>query len=297
MSKYQDYIPQSLPVYRGLPSYSGGASADTHYQNYKQWQSKDDLATFQYTLPHDGTNYVIPPMMVKRAAGGAAIAAFGLYNLDGSGAQLYISMPTTDITNLDDSPVYEAVYFPGERHAVGSTTTGTPYYFAFNDGTNYWYTEVFYFSHSGTIPGTGAYLTLPNPCGGLEWIQLVWSNPNCILSETFPADAVFVLNLQAVISRPQYNYIADTEDDGQGGNSVNFQRLEKRWEFFIVGPEYLADALVAVQMFSNVGIVFQYADTVNCNDIEVETEPIENGLMRITFRFWTTFLSKTSCCG
>lgn len=297
MSKFQNYVPQSLPVYKGLPGYSAGASSDTHYQNYKQWQAKDDLDTFRYTLPHDGTNYVIPPMLVKRPAGGDPITAFGLYNLDGSAAQLFISMPTTSVSDLDDTPTFEALVIEGQRRAVGGTSVGTPYYFAFNDGTNYWYTEVFYFATSGTIPSSGAHLTLPNECAGVEWIQLIWGNSGCILSETYPDSLSFVLNLQAVVSRPTYKYILDSEDDYEGGEITLFQRMEKRWEFFIVGPEYLADCLTSIQMFSEVGIVFQYGDTVSCDDVKVEAEPQERGLHRITFTFTTSFLSKTACCG
>ena len=118
MSKFQDYIPQSLPVYRGLSSHPDGASGDTHYQNYQLLQTAGDLTTFKYALPHDGTNYVIPPMMVKRATGGAAISSFGLYDLSGASVQLFIGMPTTVITDVDETPVYEAVLFDGQPGQV-----------------------------------------------------------------------------------------------------------------------------------------------------------------------------------
>lgn len=294
-----DYIPQALPVYRGLPSYPGGASADTHYQNYKQSQCDGDLTTFWYGLPHDGTNYVIPPMFVKRVAGGAALAAFGLYNIDGSSEQIFLPLgfPATTVTDLDDTPNFEALIIDGERHSATGVETGKPYYFAFNDGTTYWYTEVFHFFDSETIPSSGAALTMPNACGGVEWIQLVWSNPNCVISETIPNTVGQILNLQAVLGRPQYQYNSKSEDDGQGGATTLFQRMDKRWEFFIVGPEYLADALASIQMFSDVDIVFQYGDTVSCSDIEVEAEWISACFARITFRFTATFLAKTACCG
>lgn len=297
MSKFQDYIPQALPVYRGLPNYPGGASQDTHYQNYQLSQVAGDLTTFKYALPNDGTNYVIPPMLVKRAAGGAAISSFGLYNLDGSAAQIFLTIPTNSAISLDSGPVYEAVLFDGQRVSASGTSAGQQYYFKFSDGTNYWYTEVFEFFTSGTIPASGAHFTLPNKCGDAEWIQLIWSNPDCILSETYPVEATFVLNLQAVVSRPQYKYTTKPEDDGRGGNIDLFKRLDKRWEFFILGPEYLADALVSILMFSELGIVFQYGDTVECTDVEVETEAQPGGLIRTTFRFSTTFLISTGCCG
>lgn len=296
MSKFQDYIPQALPVYRGLPSYPGGASGDAHYHNYLQPQAGGDYTTFKYALPHDGTNYLIPQMLVKRAAGGAAIAAFALYKIDGTAAQLYLSIPTNTISNLDDTPVYEAVLFDHQRHSATGTSIGTPYYFVFNDGANHWYSEVFEFFHSDTISGVAPQLTLPAKCSDVEWIQLLWSNPGCVLSETYPAAAALVLNLQATLGRPSYKYSPETEDDGQGGLITTFQRMDKRWEFFVVGPEYLADTITSIQMFSEVGIVFQYGDTVECSDVEVETEWITNGFCKITFRFTSTFLKRTACC-
>lgn len=297
MSKFQDYIPQALPVYRGLPSYPGGANGDFHYHNYLQPQAGGDLGSFKYALPSDGTNYLIPQMMIKRAAGGSAISSFALRRLDGSSAQIFLVMPTNSVIDLDDAPVYEAVLFDHQRHSATGTSLGTPYYFTFSDGTTYWYSEVFEFFHSDTIPGTAPQLTLPVKCSDVEWMQLVWSNPGCVLSETFPASVGFVLNLQATPGRPSYKYSPETEDDGQGGVITTFQRMYKRWEFFVVGPEYLADALTSTQMFSEVGINFQYGDTVECSDVEVETEWITNGLCKITFRFTSTFLKRTACCG
>lgn len=297
MSKFQDYIPQAMPIYRGLANYPGGASSDVHYQNYQLFQTGGDLATFKYALPTDGTNFLIPPMFVKRAAAGPALASFGVYKLDGSAAIIFLSMPTTTTVNLDATPVYEALVISGQRRPVSGLSVGVPYYFKFSDGILNWYSEVFELFTSGTIPLSGPEFTMPNVCNdGAEWIQLQYSNP-CVISETIPNDITFVLNLQATVSRPQYKYVRDAEDDGQGGTVTTFQRLDKQWEFFIVGPEYLSDALVAVQMFTNIGIVFQYGDTVECSDVEVETEPQNNGVIKTTFRFTSTFLSKTACCG
>ncbi|MCB0541898.1 MAG: hypothetical protein KDC70_00185 [Saprospiraceae bacterium] len=308
MSKFQDYIPQSMPVYRGLPNYTGGASADVHYQNHRLWQSQDQGSdVFRYTLPHDGTYYTIPTMFVKRVAGGDPLDSFGLYSLDGTLAQVFNTLPSSNSYDLDDTPNYEALLIPAQRYTIvydtdnpGTGTNvqkGVPYYFKFSDGTTNWYSEVFYLTASGTISAILP-MVMPTKCDGApEWIQLVWTNDGCVISETFPTEATFALNLQAVLSRPTYRLVDEAEDDGEGGEVKLFQRLEKRWEFFIVGPEYLADMLAATQVFSDVGINFQYDDTITCSDIEVETEPLENGLHRITYRFSTTFLTKTGCCG
>ncbi len=288
MSKFQDYVPQALGVYKEL------FNGDRHYQNYNLEHCKGDKTTFVNALANDATHIVVPVFVIKRPAGGPSIGALTIRRISTGSTSFFLS-PAHTIVNLDDTPDWEAIVFTGEKRAFVPVADEF-YEFSVTDGTNTWYTEIFRFVPCTTINAAFPPATLPNPCGGVEWLQLVWSNPDCNISETIPAEAGFNLNLQVSMAQPKYDYKPDLEDDGEGGKTTTFQRLDKRFEFFILAPEYIADALASVQMFRYAGIVFQYGDTINCNDVEVEVDWETPCFAKITFRFTSDFLVKTACC-
>lgn len=293
MSKFQDYLPQPFPVYRMLATHPD-YPVELHYQNHRLNQCNGDLTTFRIVLPYDGTKIAFPSFVVRRPAGGASITTWNLGKVGGSISPTISGISST-IEALDTDGTWEAVIFPSQSFTRAVNTTDA-YYIRFTDGVNSWYSEVFYFVDSPTISAVLPYSTMPNPCLNEEYIQLVWSNPGCVISEQFPMGAAFMLNLPANLASPTYNYKKETEEDGQGGQGTTFQRITKRWTFFVLAPEFIADALTAMQMFSDVGINFQYGDTLVCEDIEVNVDPQTACLSNVKVSFSSTFLAKTACC-
>lgn len=288
MSKFQYYVPQPLGVYKEL------FSGDRHYQNYQLEHCKGDMTTFIFSLPADGTDVVIPTMVMKRPSGGGAAGTLFLRKVSGGSPVLFTS-PAHSIVALDDTSTWEALVFTGEKRAYVPDYNET-YYFTVGSGSDQWYTDTFRFVPSDTINAIFPPATLPSPCGNADWLQISWSNPNCVISATIPNTVTFSLNLQASMAQPQYEYKPEQEEDGEGGQVTTFQRLDKRWELFVLAPEYIADALTSVQMFSNVSIVFQYGDTLECRDVEVDVDWETPCFAKITFRFTADFLVKTACC-
>jgi len=296
MSKYNDYIPQALPVYREL--YAG----DRSNQNYNLCQCNSDLTTWQLPLLTNSfrSELKVPPFHIKRDHRVGNITAITLKSTDGTVSHSLTGWSNT-LNDLDspvtkDAVVFFAHTFTGIQDGLtdaGLLVADKYFYLLITDGTDTWYTEVFV----AVLPDADN-TDYPADCDdGCGYVRLVWSNSGCIISETIHSNSpAFQLFLPVNIAQPKYRYSADTEDDGEGGAVKTFQRLEKRWEFFVRGPEYLADCLASTQMFSSVSVQFPNDDFISCQDIEVEVDWETPCFARITYRFTGEFLVKTACC-
>lgn len=296
MSKYNDYIPQALPVYREL------FEGDRSNQNYNLCQCNGDLATWQLPLLTNSflSELKVPPFHIKRDHRVGDITAITLKSTDGTVSHSLTGWSNT-LNDLNDPVTKDAVVFFAHTYTdiqdaftdAGLLEPGKFFYLLITDGTDTWYTEIFV-----AVQPDADNTDYPADCGdSCGYVNLLWSNPGCTISETIHSNSpAFSLFLPVNIAQPKYNYKPDTEDDGEGGIVKTFQRLEKRWEFFVRGPEYLADCISAIQMFSNVSLNFPNGDFVSCKDIEVEVEWDTPCFATITFRFTGEFLAKTACC-
>lgn len=286
MSKYQNYVPQPLAFYKEF------LEDDRRYQNYKQAQCAGDLSTWTLVIVADMADPVIqvPAFQIKTDYDPVSVSSFRLRSVDGT-----VNIPLDDSGFTIESlgtDLY-CILFDGTSDITLAIDTIEPkqYYFTVADVGNTYYSEVFEFQQQSTEN-----TRFPQTCGGVDWMKLRWSNPGCIISETIFNAGTFHLFIAGGLGQPDYVYKPETEDDGQGGKINVFQRLDKKWEFFIVAPEYVADALTAVQMFSDVQIAFVGDDFLQCRDIEVSTDWQTSCLVKITFRFSADFLAKTACC-
>ncbi len=296
MSKYNDYIPQALPVYREL------SEGDRSNQNYNLCQCNGDLATWQLPLLTNSflSELKVPPFHIKRDHRVGDITAITLKSTDGTVSHALTGWSNT-LNDLNDPVTKDAVVFFAHTYTdiqdaftdAGLLEPGKFFYLLITDGTDTWYTEIFV-----AVQPDADNTDYPADCGdSCGYVNLLWSNPGCTISETIHSNSpAFSIFLPVNIAQPKYNYKPDTEDDGEGGVVKTFQRLEKRWEFFVRGPEYLADCISAIQMFSNVSLNFPNGDFVSCKDIEVEVEWDTPCFATITFRFTGEFLAKTACC-
>jgi hypothetical protein len=297
MSKYNDYIPQALPVYREM------FAGDRSNHNYNLCQCNGDLTTWKLPLLTNSflSELKVPPFHIKRDHSTANITAITLKSTDGT-----VSHSLTGWSNMlndlyspvtKDSIVFLAHTFTEVQDGLTDAGLLLPdkfFYLLITDGTNTWYTEVFV-----AVQPDADNADYPADCDdSCGYIRLVWSNSGCIISETIHNNSpAFQLFLPVNIAQPEYTYKPDTEDDGEGGFVKTFQRLEKRWKFFVRGPEYLADCLTSTQMFSAVSVQFPNDDFIACRGIEVGVEWETPCFARITFAFTGEFLVKTACCG
>ncbi len=293
MSKYSNYIPQPIPFYREL------TSGDRRYQNKNLPQCGETGSVWSLTIVADldDPQIKIPRFDLKMNYESTGVTDFYLRSTDGitniSLNTSYFSVVSLGV-NPEDEVEYFAIIFNGTPIDLAlDSIAEKEYELTVTDGTNTWYSENFYFADESTEN-----VNFPATCGDTVWAMLSFSNSGCVISNTIYNDAPsFEMLLPVNIAQPGYNYKPEQEDDGEGGQVTLFKRLEKRWEFFIVAPEYMADALTAIQMFSSVSITFVGNDSIICRDVEVDAPDWINACdAKITFRFTADFLAKTACC-
>lgn len=297
MSKYNDYIPQALPVYREL--YAG----DRSNHNYKLCHCNGDLNTWRLPMLTNSfrSSLTVRPFHIKRDHRVGDITAITLKSTDGTVSHSLTGWSNT-VNDLNDPVTKDAIVFlqhtfTGIQDGLTDAGLLVPekfFYLLITDGTDTWYTEVFV-----AVQPDADNSDYPADCGDeCGYIDLNWSNSGCVISETIHSNSPsFGLFLPVNIAQPEYNYTPDQEDNGEGGQTTTFHRLEKRWQFFVRGPEYLADCLAATQMFSSVSVNFPNGDFIACKNVEVGVEWETPCLAKITFKFTGEFLTKTACCG
>lgn len=293
MSKFsKNYIPQPLAFYEEL------TSGDRRYQNRNLNQCSASSGLWRLTIVGDvdDPQFQFPRFDLKMNYESTGVVDFYLRSVDGL-TNIPLNTSYFVVNSLGvaaDEVEYFAITFLGTPidSALGSIPD-KEFYLTVDDGASVWYSETFWFADESTENAT-----FPEACGTEGWMKISYSNSGCTISNTFYYDAPsFEFFLPADLAQPNYNYNADKQDDGDGGTVDTFKRLDKRWEFYITVPEYMVDAIMAVQMFSSVSITFVGNDSIICRDIEVDNPDwIDSCYAKVTFRFSAEFLAKTACC-
>lgn len=311
MSKFRDYIPQGLPVYREQSEGDRGA------WNHKQCQCDavgyDGIWKLVLVKDNDATLRV-PTFHVRRDANAAApIDSIRILSVDGS-VDLPLSGWTTTIVNADSAPTKEIVIFSPHTYTdIQIPPSDTPalddekyFYLLIEDAENVWYTEVF-------VTRTGSAANEDFPCaidGVCGYVHVGWVNSGCVIYDEDNVTLIynntpsFSMFLPVNVAQPTYRYSPQSREDGQGGFYRKFQRVDKEFGFLVVAPEYVADALAALQLMSSVTITFPNGDFVQAKNVTVEvTWDISDAgaascLANINVRFDSaqTSLIRTGCC-
>ena len=291
MSKYgPTYIPQPLAFYREL------TSGDRRYQSRNLNQCSGGT-TWRLTIvgDFDDPQFQFPRFDLKMNYESSGVTDFFLRSVDGvTNVSLNTSYFSVASLGLDSEDVeWWAITFSGTP--IDSALDSIPekeFYLTVEDGANVWYSETFWFADESTENSS-----FPESCGSEGWLKISYSNSGCIISNTFYNDGPsFEVFIPADLAQPNYLYKPDPLDDGDGGTLYTFKRLDKRWEFYITAPEYMADALTAIQMFANVSLTFVGNDVIICRDVEVGVDWINACEAKIKFTFSAEFLAKTACC-
>lgn len=283
---YNNYVPQPFPFYPYI-----------EYQNFRRLQCKGDLSTFKLIVKSYGEDSFtqnlfiwVPPFQIKRVETATAIDYLKVIRLDTGATVANDTSPAINIQALEDGR--ESLVWEGEWVSIGDLAAGVfNFYVEVKSGSDKWYSEVFQLDRDN-----GAEYDIPAPCGDIEYIRLKWSNP-CNISNTIHGDfGGFNCYLPITLGQPSYNYKPDYEDNGDGTRVITFQSLAKRYTFFILAPEYMADALVAMQFFQAVTMYLYNGDTVSMQDIEVEVDWTTDCFAKVKVSFSVDVLAKTACC-
>ena len=124
MSKYSNYVPQPLAVYKEM--YAG----DRSNQNYNLCQCNGDLSTWQLILLTDNDFETInsPVFHIKRTHRAESEFIVTLKSIDGA-VSFVLTGATYTINDLDDPVTLDAIVFlPVEHEDVFDHTPGTGFH-------------------------------------------------------------------------------------------------------------------------------------------------------------------------
>lgn len=118
-------------------------------------------------------------------------------------------------------------------------------------GATRWYSEEFVVEPSivigGNDPSQLGFIML-EATDGFDVGEVEYSKINFAQRIFLPVDA----------GRPEYTYLIDADEDGEGEPIENFMRANKSWKINFSGPEYIADALHLFRIHGSVVVVDQY---------------------------------------
>lgn len=133
------------------------------------------------------------------------------------------------------------------------------------------------------------------------YIKLEWWN-SCDLGRIYYQGGFKnKLFLDASIGRPDYAYEAEEQQDGDGAAVKNYEKLEKLYKIETYQPEYVVDALQAMQLHDNIRISLtdgSYSSTIRNVKVNATWEDISNqcmALVEITFQQDDQII-RDNCC-
>jgi len=280
------YIPQPFAIYNRL-----------EYQTHRRAHCENITDDFRLVTIWRSTSGLlrIPPFQIRRNAGGSDTVTIKAHKLNPV-EQVTITVSSSVEAN---GTAYKNLVVPGQWiSAPTALSTGEgqfwehcqEYYLEIVWGGTSYYSEVF----RTLTPHTD--FNYPDQSQG-AWLSLEYSNSGCIIGELIHNDSSgFQAFLPVTVGQPEYDFTRDVETGGQGQETALFQSLKKRWKFFLLAPEFMADALAALQLFSAASLNLPNGDFYIMKDVSVEVDWSSACVAKITVTFTTDIIPKSACC-
>lgn len=135
----------------------------------------------------------------------------------------------------------------------------------------------------------------------MTYIKLTWGN-SCNLGKIYyESGFVNKLYIDAPIGKPDYEYEVEEEYNSDGVLVSTYKRLVKIYKFEMFAPEYVADALQAMQLHDNINITLTdgtYSSAIRNVKVDVSWEGISNeclALCTVSFQ-QNDQITRTNCC-
>ena len=268
-------MPNGLPLY-----------GNENLLNFKKpWitgAGSGHLATLAY---NSGTgDLFIPRLDFKRLTGGGAVDNFILQALieDFTGDTNIETLSTSgwDIQPLNTT--YEAlIRTQGSVTLTQPLSEETPYRFLIQSVADTYWSETFYVSEASADDDT-----IPAKCSdGGEWVKMYW-NTDTILSNTWHSEGgIYSMNLPISIAQPQYKTNINAENNSGLTQNIKYMDVRKRFQFFLVCPEYLVDIFNALPLFQDVNLQWPDGSQMDIRELEVDTAWESNEAAKVTVSF------------
>lgn len=133
------------------------------------------------------------------------------------------------------------------------------------------------------------------------YIKLEWKNTCDLGNIYYQSNYWNKIYLDASIGRPDYLYEIEEESNDDAVKIANYQKLEKAYKIEVYVPEYVVDALQAMQLHDTIRLSLtdgSYSSSIRNVKVNASWEDISNhclALVEITFQ-QDDQVVKTSCC-
>ena len=299
---FNNYIPNQLPFWEAI-----------QFQHFRRVYTDADLETFQnilvYRTAGGGAKYLQTNRLEIKvnAASAPSASNFKVWkvnesDLSGASDTLINTLSTTGWAsyslNPNDDPA-DTIWSIGQSNTDYTLSTAmslnTPYYFTVDIDSTTYYSEVFFLAlHSGVDNA------FPRECSEdvSGWVQYQYTpSDECIIGNTIhPEHGTYQIYLPISLGQPSYNYRKDADEAGDGNNYTQFQRLDKRYTFFIKCYEHMADALAASQLFDRITLQWESGVSMIGTDVEVSVEWENDYLANVEVSFSANLLTRGACC-
>lgn len=134
-----------------------------------------------------------------------------------------------------------------------------------------------------------------------QYLKLQWSN-TCNLGRIYyDGDFRNMIYFDSEVGKPEYEYEVEEEYNSEGVLIATYQRLNKVYKFEVFVPEYIVDALQAMQLHDTITLTVintGYTGTITNVKVDVSWEDITNECMALcTISFQQEDqIVKGSCC-
>lgn len=117
-----------------------------------------------------------------------------------------------------------------------------------------------------------------------QYLKLQWSN-TCNLGRIYyDGDFRNMLYFDAEVGKPEYEYEVEEEYNTDGVLTATYQRLVKIYKFQVLVPEYVVDALEAMQLHDTISLTLinnGYISTITNVKVDAEWEDMTNECMAL----------------
>jgi len=272
---YNNIVPNGLPLYD-----------NELLLNYKKPWVKGGGGGQMAKLSYNSTtgDLFIPRLDFKRLIGGGGVDTFKLMaiteNYTGTTEIEILATTGWDIQPLDDT--YEAlIRAQGAAAITQPVDNETPYQFLIISGAATYWSEVFFLAEASddddTIPG--------GDCDEAQWIKLYWSSEKIESATWHSEGGIYSMLLPVAIAQPTYANTKDSEENSSTTPNITYMYIKKRFQFFVVVPEYLADILNALPIFQDVNVQWADGSQMDIREIEVETTSEAADTLKVVFSF------------
>lgn len=266
----------------------------------KKSYCSDSLDTYDYFMPLgiitpfliESSSLSISTIYLKSAKTGYVANVTAFFDIHSVGYGLYFQDNATYSTSTSVNVRASILTVGGYNEPISDfiRKNGNVYYLVITDGFNpILYSDIFGILNIG-LEGDCIQCS---PYFSISWLS------DCNVGDLRYKDIPELNNkvyLSTALSKPEYQYEEEGNNDGRGEFFAKFQSIKKIRKAEIFGNESLADALAMIPLHSQIHITDNDGNTFSAGRFLTDVNWQNDCLATISISIYTAFTTKNNCC-